>query len=127
MYYDKDETFFRELVKYHISGQLKVAPEHIVDEVLDKMGKPKSAVYLKFAEKYMKNKGGKILNVASIAGFKPGPLMATYYATKSYVVSQMVKDYEKDALTEYVDIKVSDEELRSYYYLKNCILQHKRL
>lgn len=35
---------------------------------------------------FQKKNSGKILNVASIAGFMPGPLMATYYATKSYVV-----------------------------------------
>ena len=52
LYYDKDETFFRELIKYHISGQLKVAPEHISDQVLDKMGKPRRATYDKFVEKY---------------------------------------------------------------------------
>lgn len=50
--YDKDEKFFRELVRYHISGQLKVAPEHISDRVLDKMGKPRSGLYKKFVEKY---------------------------------------------------------------------------
>ena len=46
--YDKDDTFFKEMVKYHVSGQLKVAPEHIADEVLSKMGKPCNAVYEKF-------------------------------------------------------------------------------
>jgi len=51
---DKNSEFFEELCKYHVSGQLKVAPEHICDEVLDKMGKPKASVYLKFAEKYKK-------------------------------------------------------------------------
>ncbi len=51
--YDKDETFFRELVKHHISGQLKVAPEHISDSVLDKMGKPRRQLYEKFVEKYI--------------------------------------------------------------------------
>ncbi len=50
--YDKDDTFFRELVKYHISGQLKVAPEHIADPVLQKMGKPPNAVYRRFLAKY---------------------------------------------------------------------------
>lgn len=50
--YDKDETFFRELVQHHISGQLKVAPEHISDRVLDKMGKPGRGLYQKFVEKY---------------------------------------------------------------------------
>lgn len=49
---DKDDTFFRELVEHHISGQLKVAPEHICDAVLSKMGKPENAVYEAFTEKY---------------------------------------------------------------------------
>lgn len=51
---DKDDTFFRELVEHHISGQLKVAPEHICDVVLSKMGKPENAVYEAFTEKYSK-------------------------------------------------------------------------
>ena len=51
---DRSETFFRELVRYHISGQLKVAPEHVSDHVLEKMGKPRHAVYLRFLEKYKK-------------------------------------------------------------------------
>lgn len=49
---DKDDTFFRELVEHHISGQLKVAPEHICDAVLSRMGKPENAVYQAFVEKY---------------------------------------------------------------------------
>ncbi|MBR3076593.1 MAG: YgiQ family radical SAM protein [Oscillospiraceae bacterium] len=49
---DKDDTFFRELVKYHVSGQLRVAPEHVSDRVLDLMGKPRNAVYERFVEKY---------------------------------------------------------------------------
>jgi len=49
---DKDDTFFRELVAYHISGQLKVAPEHVCDAVLSKMGKPENAVYKAFTRKY---------------------------------------------------------------------------
>ncbi len=49
---DTDDTFFRELVEHHISGQLKVAPEHISDAVLSKMGKPENAVYEKFQAKY---------------------------------------------------------------------------
>lgn len=51
---DKDDTFFRELVNYHISGQLKVAPEHISDAVLIRMGKPENAVYERFRKKYKK-------------------------------------------------------------------------
>ena len=49
---DKKDTFFKELVQFHISGQLKVAPEHVSDAVLARMGKPKNAVYNKFVDKY---------------------------------------------------------------------------
>ena len=51
---DKDDTFFRELVKYHVSGQLRVAPEHVSDRVLRLMGKPENAVYRRFLAKYEK-------------------------------------------------------------------------
>ena len=51
---DPDDTFFKELVEYHVSGQLKVAPEHISDSVLKRMGKPENAVYERFVEKYYK-------------------------------------------------------------------------
>ena len=51
---DKDDTFFIELCKYHVSGQLKVAPEHVSDAVLTCMGKPRNEVYQKFTEKYKK-------------------------------------------------------------------------
>lgn len=50
--YDKDETFFEELVQHHISGQLKVAPEHVSDRVLDLMQKPHFELYDKFVKKY---------------------------------------------------------------------------
>lgn len=50
--YDKDETFFRELCEYHVSGQLKVAPEHISPRVLEKMGKPGRDVYDRFVKKF---------------------------------------------------------------------------
>ena len=49
---DKKDTFIRELVQYHISGQLKVAPEHVSDAVLCRMGKPRNAVYNQFVSKY---------------------------------------------------------------------------
>lgn len=49
---DKNEDFFKELVKYHVSGQLKVAPEHCSAAVLDKMGKPHIEAYIKFAKRY---------------------------------------------------------------------------
>jgi len=48
----QNETFFRELVEYHISGQLKVAPEHMSDNVLYYMGKPSFSVYEAFRKQY---------------------------------------------------------------------------
>jgi len=51
---DKDDTFLRELCKYHVSGQLRVAPEHVTDHVLDLMGKPRQDVYLRFCKKFEK-------------------------------------------------------------------------
>ncbi len=50
--YDKDDTFFKELVEHHISGQLKVAPEHISNNVLYYMQKPSKELYVKFTKKY---------------------------------------------------------------------------
>lgn len=49
---DSDDTFLKELCEYHISGQLRVAPEHISDEVLKNMGKPENAVYEAFKARY---------------------------------------------------------------------------
>ena len=49
---DKDDTFFNELLEHHVSGQLKVAPEHISDNVLKYMGKPGKSVYNRFSDKF---------------------------------------------------------------------------
>ena len=49
---DKDDTFLRELCEHHISGQLRVAPEHVSDRVLELMGKPKNRVYTDFLERF---------------------------------------------------------------------------
>ena len=51
---DTDDTFMREMVEHHISGQLKVAPEHVADPVLQMMGKPENEIYEKFIQKYKK-------------------------------------------------------------------------
>lgn len=51
---DKNETFFNELIKHHVSGQLKVAPEHVSHKVLKFMGKPAGKTYDKFREKFYK-------------------------------------------------------------------------
>lgn len=49
---DRDDTFLKELIKYHISGQLRVAPEHVSDNVLRLMGKPSNSVYREFVKKF---------------------------------------------------------------------------
>ncbi|WP_251617006.1 YgiQ family radical SAM protein [Senimuribacter intestinalis] len=49
---DKDDAFLRELCKYHVSGTLKVAPEHITERVLYHMRKPAKEVFIAFADKY---------------------------------------------------------------------------
>ncbi len=51
---DQDKTFLHELVKHHVSGQLRVAPEHVSDEVLKFMGKPSHNVYREFLKEYEK-------------------------------------------------------------------------
>lgn len=51
---DNNDEFITELCRYHVSGQLKVAPEHISDEVLKYMGKPSVSVYNRFIDKYFK-------------------------------------------------------------------------
>ncbi len=62
--YDKDKTFLRELCEYHVSGQLKVAPEHISNAVLSRLGKPSVEVYNSFVKAYKdmnkKNRQGAV-------------------------------------------------------------------
>ena len=85
---DKDDTFFRELVEHHISGQLKVAPEHICDAVLSKMGKPENAVYEAFTEKYrrLNQKIGKSqFLVPYLMSSHPGSTMKEAVALAEYL------------------------------------------
>ena len=51
---DPDPAFLRELCSHHVSGQLKVAPEHVSDGVLELMGKPKNQVYQQFVDRFVK-------------------------------------------------------------------------
>ena len=51
---DRDDTFLRELIRFHISGQLRVAPEHVSEQVLRCMGKPSHQVYQDFLKKFEK-------------------------------------------------------------------------
>ena len=76
------------MVKHHISGQLKVAPEHISDNVLSKMGKPKNEVYEKFLKKYKKlneKLGLKQFVVPYLMSSHPGSTMADAVALAEYL------------------------------------------
>lgn len=98
---DKDDTFFYELVEHHISGQLKVAPEHISDAVLSKMGKPENAVYERFVKKYYdinKKLGKKQFLVPYLMSSHPGSTLkeaielAEYLRDLGYMPEQ-VQDF----------------------------------
>ncbi len=91
---DPDRSFLRELCEYHVSGQLKVAPEHISDEVLKYMGKPKAETYRRFAEEYkeMNRRLGK----------------------KQYLVPYLMSSHPGSALQEAVELA---EFLRDLGYM----------
>ena len=54
---DPSRKFLKELCEFHVSGQLKVAPEHVADKVLQRMGKPKNSVYRQFVREYKEMNG----------------------------------------------------------------------
>lgn len=85
---DRDDRFLEELCKYHISGQLKVAPEHITDNVLSKMGKPEKTVYQKFVDRYQKMNeklGLKQYLVPYLMSSHPGSTMDDAIALAEYL------------------------------------------
>ena len=85
---DKKDTFFKELVQHHISGQLKVAPEHVSDVVLSYMGKPKNAVYNRFVEKYFalnQQYGMKQFLVPYLMSSHPGSTMQEAVKLAEYI------------------------------------------
>jgi len=85
---DKNDAFFREMVKHHISGQLKVAPEHIADPVLDLMGKPRNQVYQRFLEKYKRlneQLGLKQFVVPYLMSSHPGSTLKEAVALAEYL------------------------------------------
>ena len=85
---DKKDTFFKELVQFHISGQLKVAPEHVSDAVLMRMGKPKNAVYNRFVDKYYalnKQYGMNQFLVPYLMSSHPGSTMKEAVALAEYI------------------------------------------
>ena len=85
---DKKDTFFRELVQYHVSGQLKVAPEHCINSVLDYMGKPHIEVYERFQQKYNslnKNAGKDQYLVPYLMSSHPGSTLQDAVALAEYL------------------------------------------
>lgn len=85
---DKDDTFFKELCEHHISGQLKVAPEHVADPVLQMMGKPENSVYQAFSKKYKQineKLGKKQYLVPYLMSSHPGSTMKEAVALAEYL------------------------------------------
>ncbi len=91
---DKNDDFLRELCEYHVSGQLKVAPEHISKKVLDKLGKPAPEVYREFVDRYnrMNEKLGK----------------------KQYLVPYLMSSHPGATLDEAIELA---EYLRDIHYM----------
>lgn len=98
---DDNDEFFLELVKYHISGQLKVAPEHMSDNALYYMGKPSFSIYEKFRERYTRineKLGKKQYLVPYLMSSHPGAtlddaiLLAEYLNQVGYMPEQ-VQDF----------------------------------
>lgn len=91
---DKKKDFLRELCMYHVSGQLKVAPEHVSDQVLRLLGKPENAVYEKFAQEYKK--------------------MNEKLGLKQYLVPYLMSSHPGSTLKEAVELA---EHLRDLGYM----------
>ena len=87
---DKSDLFFKELVAHHISGQLKVAPEHCVDRVLKLMNKPPFCEYLAFKEKfdnYTKKIGKEQYLVPYLISSHPGCTLSDAITLAEYLNS----------------------------------------
>ena len=98
---DPNPTFMQELVKYHISGQLKVAPEHCVNHVLDKMGKPHIQDFDRFCKKFYeetKKAGKEQYLVPYLMSSHPGCTIAdavelALYLKKHHMRPEQVQDF----------------------------------
>ena len=98
---DKDDTFFRELCEHHVSGQLKVAPEHISDNVLRYMGKPGVKQYEKFCKKFYdinKEIGKEQYLVPYLMSSHPGSTLRdaidlAVYLRKNNIRPEQVQDF----------------------------------
>lgn len=98
---DKSDEFINELCKYHVSGQLKVAPEHICPEVLSYMGKPSVDVYNKFCKRYREineKLGLKQYLVPYLMSSHPGSTLNSairlaQYLKQNHINPQQVQDF----------------------------------
>lgn len=99
--WDQDESFFKDLVRHHVSGQLKVAPEHISPRVLRCMGKPPVEVYNKFSRRFYelsKEAGKKQYLVPYLMSSHPGSTLAdavllAEYLCKNHLRPEQVQDF----------------------------------
>ena len=99
--YEKDKTVMEEIVKHHISGQLKVAPEHMSDSVLKVMNKPSFSVYKQFADRYKsinEKLGKKQFLVPYLISSHPGcelkdAVMLTDYLKSIKYMPEQVQDF----------------------------------
>ena len=98
---DRNDAFFKELVEHHISGQLKVAPEHMSDNALYYMGKPSFNVYEQFRERYARinqKLGRKQYLVPYLMSSHPGAtlddaIMLAQYLNRIGYMPEQVQDF----------------------------------
>ncbi len=98
---DKNDEFFYELCRHHVSGQLKVAPEHVSDNVLKNMGKPSNSVYNRFSEKFYRinqKLGKKQYLVPYLMSSHPGSTLSdaitlALYLKEHNINPQQVQDF----------------------------------
>ncbi len=91
---DKNDAFFRKLVRDNVSGQLKVAPEHCDAAVLDKMGKPHIETYLKFQKKFYditKGMGKEQYLVPYLMSSHPGSTLRAAISLALFLKSQHIR------------------------------------
>lgn len=88
---DKDDSFLEELCRYHVSGQLRVAPEHVTDHVLDLMGKPASRVYNEFLKRFDK--------------------VNKKYALNQYVVPYLISSHPGSTLDDAISLAESVRDM----------------
>ena len=99
---DKDETFFKKLVRDHVSGQLKVAPEHCVDSVLGCMGKPPIATYDRFKRRFFE--------------------LTKSFAKEQYLVPYLISSHPGSTLADAVELAsylrkngLNPEQVQDFY------------